>query len=230
MPKVLTHKGFKSYDGLLESKKDIKIKFTFKSGKILNCTEDHKLMRKNGSFSLAKNLKLNDILYTKESISKIEYYIDNELVYDLLNVSEIHSYYTNNIISHNCVYLDELAFVPNNIADDFFTSTYPVISSGKTTKLIISSTPKGLNMFYKMWTEAVAGKNGYVPVDVHWTEVPGRDEEWKEKTIAAQGGPRKFAQEFECVSGDTLIELMDDKGNIYNFTIEQAYKLMEFSQ
>lgn len=110
--------------------------------------------------------------------------------------------------SFNCVYMDELAHVHNNLAEEFFTSTYPVISSGKTTKIIITSTPRGCNLFYKMWMDAVTGKNGYNPIDVHWSEIPGRDEIWKEKTIA-NSSPRQFAQEFSCDflgSSNTLIE------------------------
>lgn len=110
--------------------------------------------------------------------------------------------------SFNMVYMDEMAHVHNNLCEEFFTSTYPVISSGKSTKLIITSTPRGLNMFYKMWNEAVSGKNGYAYVDVHWSEVPGRDEEWKEATIRSTS-ERQFRQEFSCDflgSSNTLID------------------------
>lgn len=73
--------------------------------------------------------------------------------------------------SFNCILLDEFAYVPFNIADEFFSSVYPTISSGKTTKVIIVSTPKGMNMYYKLWTDSVNGRNEYVPVEVFWDEV-----------------------------------------------------------
>lgn len=74
--------------------------------------------------------------------------------------------------SINLIFLDEYAFIPQSIADEFYESIYPVISSGKTTKLIILSTPKGMNHFYKMWQESVNGKNDFNPVTIHWSETP----------------------------------------------------------
>ena len=78
--------------------------------------------------------------------------------------------------SFNVIFLDEFAHVPQNIAESFFTSVYPTISSGESTKVFIVSTPLGLNMFYKMWIEAEEGRSDYVPIEVHWSEMPGRDE------------------------------------------------------
>jgi hypothetical protein len=110
-------------------------------------------------------------------------------------------------MSFNIIFLDEFAFVPNHIADSFFASVYPTITSGKSTKVIIISTPQGMNHFYKMWTDAVNGKNGYTFHEVHWSQVPGRDAKWKEETIK-NTSERQFTQEFECEflgSVDTLI-------------------------
>lgn len=98
--------------------------------------------------------------------------------------------------SFNLIMLDEFAFVQHNMALDFFQSTYPVISSGKTTKVIIVSTPNGLNLFYKMWVDAVEKRSLYVPNDVHWSQVPGRDEKWREETIR-NTSEEQFRQEFE---------------------------------
>lgn len=110
--------------------------------------------------------------------------------------------------SFNLVFMDEFAHVHNNLAEEFFTSTYPVISSGKTTKIIIVSTPRGMNLYYKMWMDAINKKSDYFPVDIHWSRVPGRDEEWKEKTIR-NTSLRQFNQEFGCEfhgSTNTLID------------------------
>jgi hypothetical protein len=98
--------------------------------------------------------------------------------------------------TYNLVFLDEFAFVQHNMAQDFFTSTYPVISSGKTTKVIIVSTPNGLNQFYKMWVDATEGRSTYKPLEVHWSMVPGRDDAWKEETIR-NTSEEQFRQEFE---------------------------------
>ncbi len=109
--------------------------------------------------------------------------------------------------SFNIIFLDEFAFVPANIAEMFFSSVYPTISSGKSTKMIIVSTPHGMNQFYKLWQDAQNKQNDYIPIEVHWSEVPGRDEKWKEMTIR-NTSEAQFQQEFECEflgSVDTLI-------------------------
>jgi hypothetical protein len=111
--------------------------------------------------------------------------------------------------SYNIIFLDEFAFIPNNIADQFFASVYPTISSGKSTKVIIVSTPHGMNHFYRMWHDAERKRNEYVPVEVHWSEVPGRDQKWKQQTIA-NTSEQQFKVEFECEflgSVDTLISV-----------------------
>ena len=110
-------------------------------------------------------------------------------------------------MSFNILFLDEFAFVPNHIAEAFFSSVYPTITSGKTTKVIMVSTPHGMNHFYRYWHDAERGKNEYVPTDVHWSQVPGRDAEWKRQTIA-NTSDQQFKIEFECEflgSVDTLI-------------------------
>tara|TARA_B100000315_G_scaffold91465_1_gene84085 strand:- start:957 stop:2582 length:1626 start_codon:yes stop_codon:yes gene_type:complete len=109
--------------------------------------------------------------------------------------------------SYNLCFLDEFAFVPNNIAEQFFSSVYPTISAGTTSKMIIVSTPKGMNMFYKLWTDALHEKNSFIPIEVNWSEVPGRDEKWKEETVK-NTSEQQWLQEFECSflgSVDTLI-------------------------
>jgi len=109
--------------------------------------------------------------------------------------------------SYNLIFLDEFAHVSNNLAEEFFESVYPTIASGKNTKVIIVSTPNGMNLFYKLWTDATEGRNSYVPIRVHWQDVPGRDEEWKEETIA-NTSEKQFEQEHECLflgSANTLI-------------------------
>ena len=110
-------------------------------------------------------------------------------------------------MSFNILFLDEFAFVPNHVAEQFFASVYPTITSGRSTKVIIISTPNGMNHFYKMWEDARRGNNGYVTNEVHWSQVPGRDAKWKEETLK-NTSKRQFAQEFECDflgSADTLI-------------------------
>jgi hypothetical protein len=104
--------------------------------------------------------------------------------------------------SFNYIFLDEFAYVPQNVAEEFFSSVYPTITSGQSTKVTIISTPKGLNMFYRFWVNANKrpgedGKNEYVPIEVHWSDVPGRDDAWKKQTIS-NTSEEQFRTEFEC--------------------------------
>ena len=125
--------------------------------------------------------------------------------------------------SYNVIFLDEFAFIPNHIADDFFASVYPTISSGKSTKVLIVSTPKGMNHFYRMWHDAEKGKNEYIPTDVHWSEVPGRDAKWKAQTIA-NTSEQQFKVEFECEflgSVDTLISAPKLRSMTYDDPIKR---------
>ena len=137
--------------------------------------------------------------------------------------------------SYNIVFLDEFAFVPSNIATEFFTSVYPVITAGTKTKIIIVSTPNGMNLFYKIWTDAVNKRNNYMPFEVHWSQVPGRDEKWKLETIR-NTSERQFDQEFETfflgssntlISGKKLQQMVysdpitkHDNINIYEYPIK----------
>ena len=127
-------------------------------------------------------------------------------------------------MSFNILFLDEFAFVPNHIADAFFASVYPTITSGKSTKVIIVSTPHGMNHFYRMWHDAEKGISDYIPTDVHWSEVPGRDEKWKKQTIK-NTSEQQFKIEFECEflgSVDTLIAPSKLKTFIYDNPIQRS--------
>jgi hypothetical protein len=130
--------------------------------------------------------------------------------------------------SFNIVFLDEFAFVPSNIATEFFTSVYPVITAGTKTKIIIVSTPNGMNLFYKIWTDAINKRNNYIPFEVHWSMVPGRDEAWKEETIK-NTSEHQFKQEFETEflgSTNTLISGTKLQQMTYKEPIAQHDKMI----
>lgn len=270
------------------------------TGKILRCADHHKLINQYGEEVLADELFEGDEIQTSDGldiVKNIKWTYDWDNMYDLHILSKEHTYYTNDILSHNTttsmsyilhealtrpnvkiailankhstavevldrvkyayeclpwflqvgverwnrqsiklgngaeiftastssssirgksiniIYLDEFAHILNDT--EFYESTYPVISSGKTTQIIITSTPKGLNLFYKLHHDATEGKNKFVTCDNDWTVVPGRDEAWKEETIS-NTSPQQFAQEFSCefmgssetlISGDKLQKL-----------------------
>lgn len=117
--------------------------------------------------------------------------------------------------SCNMIYIDEAAIIPNNIAEDFFTAIYPIISAGKNTKVILTSTPLGYNHFWKYWNESIKGTNGFVPIEVKYQEHPERDEAWAEFQKKLLGDV-KYNQEVLChflgstatlISGDKLSKM-----------------------
>ena len=222
MPQVLTKNGFKKYDGLLvKYDKKEKIKLHLSNNKKLIGTLDHKVLNNKNQYIECKDLVIGDVLYPNLIINNIEKLISNDPVYDLVNVHEQHSYYTNSVISHNCVILDEYAHVGNNLAEEFFTSVYPVISSGENSKIVVISTSKGLNHYYKLFTDALAKRNDYFPIDIHWTRIPGRDEKFKEEFIR-NTSLNQWMQEIESLDKTTCISI-EKGGIIHNITIGELY-------
>ena len=130
------------------------------------------------------------------------------------------------------LYIDETAFVEN--WDEFFASVFPTISSGNTTKILFTSTPNGLNHFYKTCEGAREGKNGYIFIEVPWHKVPGRDEKWKEETLQAMDyDMQKFAQEFECQflgSSGTLIEGSKLKSLVWKPALVEIDNIMQYER
>jgi hypothetical protein len=125
--------------------------------------------------------------------------------------------------SVNLLYVDEAAIIPNNVAEQFFTSVYPTISAGETTKILLSSTPLGYNHFWKFWNDAEEGRNGFVPLFIPYREIPGRTEAWAEEQRRLLG-ELKFNQEVLCkflgssltlVAADTIAQL-SPKSPIYS--------------
>ena len=110
--------------------------------------------------------------------------------------------------SYNFLLLDEFAFVPDQIAEEFFSSVYPTITSGTSSKTVIVSTPNGLNLFYKMWQNAKNKKSEFTPVEAFWWQVPNRDDKFKESTIR-NTSERQWMSEYECEflgSQETLVK------------------------
>lgn len=130
--------------------------------------------------------------------------------------------------SFNMIFLDEFAHVPQNIAEEFFSSVYPTITSGQSTKVLMVSTPNGLNLFYHYWRgatkrEGEKGKNEYIPIEIHWSQVPKypggplRDQEWKNQQIA-NTSEQQFQTEFECdFIGSTNTLISSSKLHCLNF-------------
>lgn len=128
------------------------------------------------------------------------------------------------------LYIDESAFLTN--WEEFFSSVYPTISSGESTKILLTSTPNGKNHFYHICESAKLDHsdpkwNGYEIVEVKWDRVPGRGEKWKKETLAAINfNMEQFDQEYNCVAGPTLVSVRNtETGEIFNATIEELYRI-----
>jgi len=226
---VLTANGWKDFDGIKETSRDEYYKITFSDDSILECTPEHKI-KTLFDFTKAEDVSIGDYTSTGLKIINIEYIEETENFYDLINVADGHEYITNNVTSHNC------AFIDNNKWESFWASTYPTISSSKEAKIIMSSTPKGMNHFYKLYTDGENDKNGFVTCTVLWDRVPGRDEAWKDKTIS-EIGLQKFQQEFECLflgSAGTLISGTKLQNLVFTDpeeeTFEDKFKIYEYPQ
>lgn len=121
------------------------------------------------------------------------------------------------------LYIDETAFVDN--WQEFFASVYPTITAGKETKVLLTSTPNGLNHFYKICEGGKLGKNGYQYIEVPWHRVPGRDETWRRETLdGLNGNLQQFDQEFACVTAETLVTVRNrETKKISIMSIEELY-------
>lgn len=183
------------------------VELFFENEKWLELTSDHQIFCEDG-LKTAGEVKIGDKVKTIDGFDIVIYkdkHNRSTKVYDALNVKDTHNFYAFDFLIKNCVYIDEFSFVPNDI--EFFTSTYPVITSGTQTKIIITSTPNGMNLFYKLYTDAVNGKNEFKAIKYIWNCHPDRDEAWKRETIR-NTSEKQFRQEHACEflgSGNTLI-------------------------
>jgi hypothetical protein len=209
---VLTNEGFEDFSGIGISKNTNYIKIVFDNEAEITVTSEHCLFDLNKNPKSAKDIKPYDFIWCIGgfiSVKSVEKLDEDLYAYDLINVkNEKHSYITNNVTSQNCLFLDEFAFVPQEIANDFFASVYPTITRDPNAKIIIVSTPNGLNHFYDIYKGAVSNENNFRPIKVNWWEVEGQDDEWKKKIIRDLGLVR-FQQEYGAKflgSSSTLIE------------------------
>lgn len=195
---ILTDEGFRDFKGLIVGTNPSKILITFSNKKALVCTPKHKIVVDSKfNYVYARDLQVGSKIYNNIEVESINPYTNDDLVYELLEVSNNHRYFANGILSHQCLVLDELAFIDNHLVEQFWKSVYPIISSSKKSKIFVASTPNGTgNLFHELYVGALEGKNGWHSERVDWWEVPGRDEEWKEKTIRTLGSVEAFSQEF----------------------------------
>ena len=212
--KILTEEGFKSFKGVICQGERPVIDLVLSNGQTLSCTKDHRIRMPdfNGEpeFVEAEFLSAGDVLYNGVTIIDVHDTGRIEKVYDALEVEETHSFYANGIVVSNCnlLVLDEFAFIPSGIAEDFIMSVFPTLTSSKESKLVLCSTPNGLNSFYRMWKDAENGKNDFVTVRGYWNEI--YDQKWyEEQCRLLNNDMARVNQELNCQflgSAQTLID------------------------
>jgi hypothetical protein len=206
---VLTDEGFKDFKGIIAGNNATKLIITFSDGNYLKCTPKQKIFVTKEKYVFAEDLKTGDIIENSTVVEYIDKVQDDELVYDLLEVSDNHRYYANKILCHQCLLLDECAFIePESILEDFWRSVFPTLSRSKKSKVLIASTPNGTgNLFHRLYEGSEKEENGFVTEKVPWYDVPGRDEKWKDEQIRALGSMDSFLQEYE-------IQFLSNSGSI----------------
>jgi len=223
---VLTDEGFKDFKGIIIGDNTDKLILTFEQNIKLVCTFKHKITLTDKTFRFAKDLIIGDSIYSGVKLIRKEQITNNEPVYELLEVKDTHRYFVNDILSQQCLLIDEAAFIPPEFMNDFWESVFPVISSSKKSKIFMLSTPNGVgNLFYNIYTEALNGNNGWHAERVDWWEVPGRDEKWRDMTAKALGSVEAFEQEYgNCVAGSSILDVKIDNKNV-SISIKDLYDL-----
>ena len=208
---INTPNGWKDFKGVRSSKSNKCIKLIFDDESYIITSSNHLLKDIDGNF-IESNSALNHTFIKKDKLivcKKIEK-VGTKILYDIFDIQDNdHVYYTNDLISHNC-----------HLAEEFFKSVYPTISASKSSKIVITSTPNGdNNIFYRLFKGAEAGTNGWKCDSVIWSDIPGRDQKWKEITLKTLGSASDFAQEFEAAF------ISDKKG----FVNEDVIQLLKFN-
>lgn len=206
--KILNDSGFSDFIGVIKKPYDQKILEITIDDCIIKVTHEHEIYIDKDNYVKASDLNVNDLVLSDDGLIKITSIkeIETDYVYDVLHVYDENRFYISfgkrKLLINNCIYCDELGFVAN--AEEFYESVYPTITSSDTTKVIITSTPKGLNYFYKMWVDAEKGRSEYIAYDVKWFEHPERDQKWYDTQVKNMNA-KSIEQEIHCVAGNTEI-------------------------
>jgi hypothetical protein len=206
---VLTPTGWQDFSGLIVTTQ-MSLMEIHVDNVSLKCTPNHKIKTRLGWVE-ASELNVGDEIITSmrsSHITSIRKLDGTHTVFDLSDVANGHEYFTNDIVSHNCnlLVLDEFAHLGTRLADEFMASVFPTISSGEKSKLVIISTPKGMNHYYKLWTEAET--NGFSTYRAHWYEHPKRNQAWADNERATLG-ELKWKQEGLCTFLGSSASLID---------------------
>lgn len=236
---VLTEQGFKSFSGYTISKK--KTYLVQLESSSITATGDHRFfdISKNDWVQLS-DLNPGDRIKTKAGSEEIKTVTEDreDIVVDLTNVADTSSYYTNDILSHNCLYLDEFAFVKPSMAEEFWSAIQPTLSTGG--DCIITSTPNNdEDKFAQIWKGAITdtdehghqlpggvGINNFYPINVTWDKHPDRDDAWA-LAQRREIGESKFRREFNCLSGSNRLSVLDTDNNETVLSVTDLANLLQ---
>lgn len=189
---ILTESGYKDFSSIQRVLKNEFIEFLFDDGTSIKVTNKH-TFKKNNEQIYALDLKIGDVIQNKKVIDKKNIYLSvSEYAYDVVDVSDTHTYITNEISSSNCAIID------SSILDEFWNAVIPTVSADPNARIFLSSTPKGVgNKFYEIYKQASEDPESEWKLEViNWWDVPGRDNAWKEKEIKKLGSVEAFEQEY----------------------------------
>jgi hypothetical protein len=224
---VLTPTGFQYFKGIASSKNENLIKIKFSDGSDIVVTSGHEFISSSGHIT-ANNLIVGGTVFSESgesAITEIEAFVELREMFDFVEVGNGNVYYTGQKLSKNCILIDEVAFIQEHIWEDFYNSVYPTISSGKTSKIIMVSTPKGMNHFFNIYNDAARNKSSFYAVKIPWWERPDRDEKWKEDQLKNMS-QIQFNQEFGCKflgSSNTLVDSDTIERMIHETPVEFKY-------
>lgn len=229
---ILTPDGFSDFRGLTVSTKPTMVVGAIIGDKRVDvrCTLDHKFYLKDGSVKEAQQLSVGEELYGGIVVIQVTLDLTEVEVYDPLDVQLNHRFLAGGFCVSNCLFLDEFAFVKPIVQEEFWTSILPTLSTGGS--CICTSTPNGdSNLFAQLWRQATNKSQGegdipFVPLHVRWDQPPGRDESFKQQQIKLLG-VEKWRQEYQCVSGDTMLTLQDSSGRTFEMSIYDLHTYLE---
>jgi hypothetical protein len=220
--KILTKSGWSTFAGFKRTRTTKQLYTISTAHSTLTCTEDHLIFVDPLTTKRANQLSIGDLIFSKDGRVAIESIticgITNDWVYDVIETQD-NSFWANGICVHNCVLLDEAAHIEQHLLEDFWSSVIPTISSGKKSKILVVSTPKGVgNKFYEIYSGAESGKlQKWKHERIDWWDVPGRDEEWKQEQIELLGSEEKFLQEYNNT-------FLDDAANAVGAQVLEKFK------
>jgi hypothetical protein len=211
---ILTPSGWSDFIGVSKTTKNVMFTITFDDGTTLQCSEWHLLKYPNGEFLDACHVLSGDILFGGKVVTSVTYELGEFELYDAMEVELDNEYFTNDVVSHNCAFIDNI--------DTVWAAAQQTLATGG--KAILLSSPNGTgNFFHKTWEDAENNpKSRFHHIRLPWTVHPERDQAWREKQDELLG-PRMASQ--ECLDGYCLVTVYDTiTDEVKEMTLFQLYK------